>query len=316
MLGTKCLRIAVVERKPARLYLHHNPVPRQKYVIGGWEDEIIQERFVWCYRLGNLKALPVSSPKDVHRYRQFISAHLRLAGHFVGKDVDQLYDPVAIGAARGSDEVCDGRTADAQRRRQWRSDITQHIRAIHHGPLIGDKPALPHRAVRESHGAGHIRDGLRRIGDILVKGRTRLRVAFNGGRERKSGTGGQIKRPGLDGTAALTRQGPGFQTVPVVLTRVVNEHRRCVRLRRSILQILIEERLQHVAPKLVCGVALPPERSKRVAVIVYLAVPPRPHDEKIHVVEGVFGLDRQVTVDRTPHVLLVPQALKPHRRHL
>ena len=34
---------------------------------------------------------------------------------------------------------------------------------------IGDKPAPPGVAVRETHGTGLVRDGLRRIGDVFIK---------------------------------------------------------------------------------------------------------------------------------------------------
>ena len=85
---------------------------------------------------------------------------------------------------------------------------------------------------------------------------------------------------------------------------------------RAVLQIAVEERQQHVAPPLCRRVAIPVEHAQRRAVIIGLAVPPRPHDEEVFVVVLVLAFHRRVAVDRTPHVLLVPQPLQPHRRHL
>src|SRR5881628_53253 len=39
---------------------------------------------------------------------------------------------------------------------------------------------------------------------------------------------------------------------------------------------------------------------------------PRAHDEEILCIVGVFGLRRQVTVNRAPHVFLIPESLNPH----
>src|SRR5262249_50779629 len=45
-----------------------------------------------------------------------------------------------------------------------------------------------------------------------------------------------------------------------------------------------------------------------------LAVPPRTHHHVI-VIGLALGLQRKITVDCAPHVLLVPQSLNPHCRH-
>ena len=40
----KGLRVAIVEREPAGLYLHHDAVAGQKDVVGGWQIELVEER--------------------------------------------------------------------------------------------------------------------------------------------------------------------------------------------------------------------------------------------------------------------------------
>ncbi len=112
------LRIAVVEREPARLDLHHDPVPRQEHVVRRRQREAVDERLVGRERLGLLEALAVAAAEDVHRDRELVAAHLRLPGHLGRLDVDQLHHPVGVGAARGGDEVRDRLAADLDGRRQ------------------------------------------------------------------------------------------------------------------------------------------------------------------------------------------------------
>ena len=75
---------------------------------------------------------------------------------------------------------------------------------------------------------------------------------------------------------------------------------------------MIEKRFQDIAAKLQGGVAVPLERAKRTAIVVHAAVAPRTHHEIVHVIVAIFRLDGEVTVDRAPHVLLVPNSLQPH----
>ena len=61
-------------------------------------------------------------------------------------------------------------------------------------------------------------------------------------------------------------------------------------LRRSVLQVLIEERLQHVAAELQRRVAVPLQRAEIEAVVVDLAVPPRPHHQVVVIVACPWAL--------------------------
>ena len=135
----------------------------------------------------------------------------------------------------------------------------------------------------------------------LVEGETEIRL--------------KIERLQRRRTALLAGQRPGLQTIPVILAGVVDEHRRRLGRGRAGLQVLIEERLQNIAAKLQRGVAIPFQRSQIVGVGVHLAVPPRTHHQVV-VIGLAFGLQREVGLNRAPHVLLVPQTLNPHGRHL
>ena len=97
----------------------------------------------------------------------------------------------------------------------------------------------------------------------------------------------------------------------MVLAGVIDQHLRRSRLRRIALQILIEERPQHIAPELGGCISIPTQRPKHVAFRIYLTVPPRAHHQ-IVMVDLTGLLQCQIAVDCTPHVLLVPKPLKPH----
>ena len=49
------------------------------------------------------------------RDHELIAAEVWVLGYFVGIDVDELHDPVGIGAAGGGDEIRDGLSADVHR---------------------------------------------------------------------------------------------------------------------------------------------------------------------------------------------------------
>ncbi len=115
--------------------------------------------------------------------------------------------------------------------------------------------------------------------------------------------------------AGRARQRPALEPIPAVLAGVVDEDRRGLDARRALLQVLVEERLQHVAAELQRGVAIPLQRAERGAVVVHLAVAPRSHHQVVAIVGAILRLDLQPRLDRAPHVLLVPQALDPHGRH-
>ena len=50
-IGDERLRVAVIQREPGGLHLHHDPVPRQEHVVDRWQDELVRQWFVRHDRL-------------------------------------------------------------------------------------------------------------------------------------------------------------------------------------------------------------------------------------------------------------------------
>ena len=73
----KGLRIAVIEREPARLDLHHDAMTRQERVVGGRERETIALRRVRRDRRGMREALPIAAAENVHGDGKLIARHFR-----------------------------------------------------------------------------------------------------------------------------------------------------------------------------------------------------------------------------------------------
>ena len=93
--------------------------------------------------------------------RQLVAAHLRLARHLVGIDVDQLDHPVAVGAAGRRDQIRDRRAADPQRLGQRLGDVGQHVRSIGDEALIASPATCARRRRRQSAtGRGRYGTGL------------------------------------------------------------------------------------------------------------------------------------------------------------
>src|SRR5580704_536443 len=59
-VGHEGLRVAVVEREPARLDLHHDAMAGQEDVVGVGEIEAIEKRFVGGDGFGSFKAFAVA----------------------------------------------------------------------------------------------------------------------------------------------------------------------------------------------------------------------------------------------------------------
>src|SRR5277367_4273823 len=106
-IGDEGLRIAVVEREPTGLDLYHDAVTRQEDVIGIGKIEAVKERLVGGDGLGSFEAFAIPAAKNVGGDHQLVAAEVGLAGDFVWVDVDELDDPVGIGAGGGGDQIGD-----------------------------------------------------------------------------------------------------------------------------------------------------------------------------------------------------------------
>ena len=93
-IGYEGLRIAVIEREPAGLDLHHDAVAGQEDVIRIWQRELVRQRLVGLDGAGGFEALAIADAEDVGGVHQLISSQCRLACDFVGIDIDQLYYPI------------------------------------------------------------------------------------------------------------------------------------------------------------------------------------------------------------------------------
>ncbi len=165
----ECLRVPVVERKPARLHLHHDAVTGKKDVIRGRQRELVGQRLSRRNRLRRREALAVAAAENIHRDAQFVAAHLRLARHRLRKDVDQLHDPVAVRAARRGDEMHDRSARNLDGLGQHRCRIAQHVRPVVDHALIDQQPAAPGVAVRKPDRARLVGHWFGGIGYVLVK---------------------------------------------------------------------------------------------------------------------------------------------------
>ena len=116
-----------------------------------------------------LKALAITSSKNIHRNGEFIAAHLGLARHLVRIHVDQLHNPVGIGARSGREEIGDRRAAYPHWRGEHGGLIGQYIGAVGDRALIGNKPCLPTVRIGKVHGTRQVGNWLSGIGDVGVR---------------------------------------------------------------------------------------------------------------------------------------------------
>ena len=133
-----------------------------------WKNEFIRQRDIRPQRFRMFETFLVAAPKDIHRDPQLIPAHFVLTRNFVGIDVDQFYNPVAICTACRSDEIHHWRSSDVERRRQWRCHVGENIGTIGECPLVGDQPASPRIRVSNTNGTRNIRDRFGGIGNVFV----------------------------------------------------------------------------------------------------------------------------------------------------
>src|ERR1700719_3465234 len=81
---------------------------------------------------------------------------------------------------------------------------------------------------------------------------------------------------------------------------------------RAVFQVLSQEWRQNFSTKVQSGVAAEFHSAERTAVADFSAVMPWAHDQKNHVVGGVFRLQGFVDCGRAVNVFLVPKAVYDH----
>src|SRR5260370_39418758 len=151
-VGHESLGIAVVQREPARLNLHHDAVAGQERVICRGQREAIDQRFVWCQSFGRVKALAVTATENVGSNHQLITAHFPLSAYFVGVEVDELDDPIGVGAAGGGDQGGGRLSADFPPRGQRVRDEDHNVGAAGNFALVAVPPISPRHVAPQADG--------------------------------------------------------------------------------------------------------------------------------------------------------------------
>src|SRR5262245_8675043 len=244
---------------------------RQKDVVRRRQGPAIFQRRVRLQRPGHLKTLAIAPPKDVGGDHQLIAAHLLITRDFVGVEIDDLHDPIRVGAAGRGDDVDDWLAADLHWRGQHVRLEREYIGTTRLFPLIINQPEPPSTAVNRPGAKWH---GLGRIGRVFFK------CAVTGLRrgELRSQSSIQVKRSGLDRATAGTSCRPRWKPLPLVRAGLKRRHWSNVHLRGVVLEEMIEERLQNLASKIETGVAPELYRSQRAAVANFLTMMPGAKD--------------------------------------
>ena len=73
-VGDERLRIAVIEREPARLDLHHDSMAGQEHMVRVRQHELVGQRLIGLYGAGGFEALAVAAAENVGGNHQLESA--------------------------------------------------------------------------------------------------------------------------------------------------------------------------------------------------------------------------------------------------
>src|SRR5271168_1211626 len=173
-----------------------------------------------------LEAGAVAAAEDVSRHGEFVAVHVPRLREETGKragevhgaklavriNVDQLDDPVRVGATCGSDQVNDWLAGQLDRGRERFAHEGEHVGAAIHEALVGHKPCAPTGAVPLQDGPRTIRHWLRGIG---YKFRVACGVVYViGCSERKVATVREIEPLRRHATSLLATSGESGETIP------------------------------------------------------------------------------------------------------
>ena len=284
--------IAIDHGKPAALHLDHDPVPLAERVVAVAQIELDPCHSTRYHRAGGFIALAVLRTHHLPRHQHLEMSHAgarrigRVVGHVAGKDVDQLHDPVGVGAAGGGLERGDDRSDDRHVLGERLALVDQHVRAARGEPLILDHPQV---ALRGPHlGAEWHR--LPWIVHELVIARTA------GRRERETPARMKVEHPRL---GRLRR--PTVVRPPRVAAGL--EHRRLGwRFGAQVLEVALEERELDFRLEVPAGGGAEPDVAQLVAGhAAPSAVEPRSHRKdapvlRVNLFELIVDAHRPVEV--------------------
>src|SRR5574340_257934 len=172
------LRIAVDQREPRALHLHHDLVSLQEGMVVGVQAEPVLQRLVRRDGLRLLKAVAEASAEDLVGDDELVPAAERGVGiagaaAFLFRlvifwvDIDQLHDPVAVRARGGGEQVGHDFPRHHHVLRQRLRLPAQHVGAMVHEALVLLQPYPPLRpGIGGRHRPRAIGHGIRRIGDV------------------------------------------------------------------------------------------------------------------------------------------------------
>ena len=212
-------------------------------------------------RHGEILAIPAT--EDVRRQHLLVAAERWIFRDFVGPDVDQLDDPVRIAAARRGEEPGDRLPRDAQRGRERFGLVDEHVGARGGVALVVHQPFAPGgiRGVVRERRALAIGHRFRGVGDVFTEGLRRgLRPVEAEPAARQQV---QFARPCAAALGAGSR--PAIVALPGIGAGLIGQHARGVGPWAA-LQVMVEERLHHVAAEPPGGVAVEADGAEAAAL--------------------------------------------------
>src|SRR3989442_14323919 len=168
---------------------------RQKDVVRRWQIEAVEQGLIGSDGFGSLETLAIAAAKDVGGNHQLVAAEGRLAGYFIGIDVDQLDHPVGVRAAGGGEQIGDWLPAYLYGRAQDVGNKYHSIRAAGRLALVVYEPLGPGQTATVADrliGARAKSHGLRGVGYVSVE----RRVAGLGRSEAQLEAGGSAEGGG------------------------------------------------------------------------------------------------------------------------
>ncbi len=181
--GHELLRVAVDQREPRRLHLHHDAVTLLEHVVVFAQRHRPLARRVRHERVGRLEALVEPPATDLHRDRQFVSIERpcvrarrrpglgvpRVRLRVFGVDVDQLDYEVCVGPRGRREQRRRQRAGNGDVMIQRRADVREHVGAPLDESLVGHFPAPPVPVgIRGRDRPLPVRHRVRGIGHVLA----------------------------------------------------------------------------------------------------------------------------------------------------
>ena len=268
-----------------------------------------RRHLVWGERLRFLEARAEAAAEHVVRHHQLPPSELPVGGGLVRVDVDQLHDPVAVGARGGNEQVSGDVPGDGHVLRERVRLPCEDVGAVLHEALVLHEPRGPAgglRGVRRRDGPVAVRYRVGGVGHVAVE-----RARLMGWRrlEREPAPGLEIQP-----FAGRPPRGPRVPRPPAIVARLEGDS-----LRLAQLTLVLEEVREPGRQNLLLKVARRGAAEVDLAELLSLgagpaAVVPRPDYEGVHV-RRVVPLEQLVDRERSVEVLLVPPSGHVERRN-